>query len=166
MSDIRYKWNDGLNSVQVSGDVSLPQFKVITWTCNLQERTNVIDFRFDLFDKKGIWVTLNCDFLKWRNLIFSQLEFRQLWIQSYQLKLTDNLERSEMKSCSLSFTQFPSILPNFGKLPRNAASLILPFAAMPPALNSIFWTWLFRADISFYIVFLIWHFQQQSRPAM
>ena len=28
MSDIRYKWNDGLNSVQVSGDVSLPQFKV------------------------------------------------------------------------------------------------------------------------------------------
>ena len=29
MSDIRYKWNDGLNSVQVSGDVSLPQFKVI-----------------------------------------------------------------------------------------------------------------------------------------
>ena len=71
----------------------------------------------------------------------------KLWIQSYQLKLTDNLERSEMKSCSLSFTQFPSILPNFGKLPRNAASLILPFAAMPPALNSIFWTWLFRADI-------------------
>ena len=30
MSDIRYKWNDGLNSVQVSGDVSLPQFKVRT----------------------------------------------------------------------------------------------------------------------------------------
>ena len=29
MSDIRYKWNDGLNSVQVSGDVSLPQFKVL-----------------------------------------------------------------------------------------------------------------------------------------
>ena len=54
----------------------------------------------------------------------------KLWIQSYQLKLTDNPERSEKKSCSLSFTQFPSILPNFGKLPRNAASLILPFAAM------------------------------------
>ena len=30
MSDIRYKWNDGLNSVQVSGDVSLPQFKVLS----------------------------------------------------------------------------------------------------------------------------------------
>ena len=29
MADIRYKWNDGLNSVQVSGDVSLPQFKVL-----------------------------------------------------------------------------------------------------------------------------------------
>merc|ERR1719400_1661584 len=29
MNDIHYKWNDGLNSVQVSGDVSLPQFKVL-----------------------------------------------------------------------------------------------------------------------------------------
>lgn len=29
MSDIRYKWNDGLNSVQISYDVSLPQFKVL-----------------------------------------------------------------------------------------------------------------------------------------
>ena len=29
MSDIRYKWNDGLNSVQISSDVSLPQFKVL-----------------------------------------------------------------------------------------------------------------------------------------
>lgn len=29
MSDIHYKWNDGLNSVQMSSDVSLPEFKVI-----------------------------------------------------------------------------------------------------------------------------------------
>ena len=29
MSDIKYKWNDGLNSVQISSDVSLPQFKVL-----------------------------------------------------------------------------------------------------------------------------------------
>lgn len=29
MNDIRYKWNDGLNSVQISADVSLPEFKVI-----------------------------------------------------------------------------------------------------------------------------------------
>ena len=29
MSDIHYKWNDGLNSVQLSSDVSLPEFKVI-----------------------------------------------------------------------------------------------------------------------------------------
>ena len=29
MSDIRYEWNDGLNSVQISADVSLPQFKVL-----------------------------------------------------------------------------------------------------------------------------------------
>ena len=29
MSDIRYKWNDGLDSVQISSDVSLPQFKVL-----------------------------------------------------------------------------------------------------------------------------------------
>jgi len=29
MSDIHYKWNDGLNSVQISPDVSLPQFKVL-----------------------------------------------------------------------------------------------------------------------------------------
>lgn len=29
MSDILYKWNDGLNSVQISSDVSLPQFKVL-----------------------------------------------------------------------------------------------------------------------------------------
>ena len=29
MTDIRYKWNDGLNSVQISSDVSLPQFKVL-----------------------------------------------------------------------------------------------------------------------------------------
>ena len=29
MSDIRYKWNDGLNSVQISSDESLPQFKVL-----------------------------------------------------------------------------------------------------------------------------------------
>ena len=27
--DIRYKWNDGLNSVQISSDVSLPEFKVL-----------------------------------------------------------------------------------------------------------------------------------------
>merc|ERR1719242_1359018 len=29
MADIRYQWNDGLNSVQISSDVSLPQFKVL-----------------------------------------------------------------------------------------------------------------------------------------
>ena len=29
MADIRYQWNDGLNSVQISNDVSLPQFKVL-----------------------------------------------------------------------------------------------------------------------------------------
>ena len=29
MKDIRYKWNDGKNSIQISSDVSLPQFKVI-----------------------------------------------------------------------------------------------------------------------------------------
>ena len=29
MADIRYKWNDGINSVQISNDVSLPQFKVL-----------------------------------------------------------------------------------------------------------------------------------------
>jgi len=29
MNDIRYKWNDGLNSIQISSDVSLPQFKVL-----------------------------------------------------------------------------------------------------------------------------------------
>ena len=29
MSDIRYQWNDGINSVQISSDVSLPQFKVL-----------------------------------------------------------------------------------------------------------------------------------------
>ena len=27
--DMRYKWNDGLNSVQISSDVSLPEFKVL-----------------------------------------------------------------------------------------------------------------------------------------
>ena len=29
MADIKYKWNDGLNSVQLSSDVSLPAFKVL-----------------------------------------------------------------------------------------------------------------------------------------
>ena len=29
MTDIRYQWNDGLNSVQISPDVSLPGWKVI-----------------------------------------------------------------------------------------------------------------------------------------
>ena len=29
MSDIRYKWNDGLDSVQISSDVSLPQWKIL-----------------------------------------------------------------------------------------------------------------------------------------
>lgn len=29
MRDIRYKWNEGLSSVGVSNDVSLPQFKVL-----------------------------------------------------------------------------------------------------------------------------------------
>jgi hypothetical protein len=29
MRDIRYKWNEGPNSVGVSEDVSLPQFKVL-----------------------------------------------------------------------------------------------------------------------------------------
>ena len=40
MSDIRYKWNDGLNSVQVSGDVSLPQFKVITENISVYNKTS------------------------------------------------------------------------------------------------------------------------------
>lgn len=29
MRDIRYKWNEGPNSVGVSAEVSLPQFKVL-----------------------------------------------------------------------------------------------------------------------------------------
>uniref|UniRef100_T1GSL5 Uncharacterized protein n=1 Tax=Megaselia scalaris TaxID=36166 RepID=T1GSL5_MEGSC len=29
MRDIRYKWNEGPNSVGVSSEVSLPQFKVL-----------------------------------------------------------------------------------------------------------------------------------------
>lgn len=29
MRDIRYKWNEGLSSVGVANDVSLPQFKVL-----------------------------------------------------------------------------------------------------------------------------------------
>ena len=29
MKDIRYKWNDGVNSVQISADVSVPEFKVL-----------------------------------------------------------------------------------------------------------------------------------------
>merc|ERR1719250_287035 len=29
MSDLRYRWNDGLNSVQLSPDVSLPEFDVL-----------------------------------------------------------------------------------------------------------------------------------------
>lgn len=29
MRDIRYKWNEGPNSVGVSNEVSLPQFKVL-----------------------------------------------------------------------------------------------------------------------------------------
>jgi hypothetical protein len=29
MNDIHYRWNDGLNSVQIASDVSLPQFKVV-----------------------------------------------------------------------------------------------------------------------------------------
>jgi len=29
MNDIHYKWNDGVNSVQIAADVSLPQFKVV-----------------------------------------------------------------------------------------------------------------------------------------
>ena len=28
MNDIQYKWNDGLNSVSIAPDVSLPHFKV------------------------------------------------------------------------------------------------------------------------------------------
>ena len=29
MKDIRYKWKDGLNSVQISSDASLPEFKIL-----------------------------------------------------------------------------------------------------------------------------------------
>ncbi len=29
MEDIRYKFNDGLNSVQISSDASLPEYKVL-----------------------------------------------------------------------------------------------------------------------------------------
>ena len=28
MSDLRYRWNDGLNAIQISSDVSLPEFQV------------------------------------------------------------------------------------------------------------------------------------------
>jgi len=29
MSDIHYKWNDGIKSVQMGSDVSLPQYKIV-----------------------------------------------------------------------------------------------------------------------------------------
>ena len=57
MADIRYKWNDGLNSVQVSGDVSLPQFKV------LGHRQKTIEASLSTGKRSSItalqWLTMN-----------------------------------------------------------------------------------------------------------
>ena len=60
MADIRYKWNDGLNSVQVSGDVSLPQFKV------LGHRQKTIEASLST----GEWVGILCD---WDIFTYSHL---------------------------------------------------------------------------------------------
>ena len=57
MSDIRYKWNDGLNSVQISSDVSLPQFKV------LGHRQKTIEASLstgELIDEKTLFKLINC----------------------------------------------------------------------------------------------------------
>ena len=162
MSDIRYKWNDGLNSVQVSGDVSLPQFKVITQPplpligIGFPEKQSperkmrcFLEFSFFSFWSKVVllWMAWNDmghfeynkfwflavlisvrPVLKWSNLIYTQVEF---WFKVISWSwLTTRREKWKEKLLSPSFTQFPSILPNLGKLPRNAAALILPFAAM------------------------------------
>lgn len=58
MSDIRYKWNDGLNSVQISSDVSLPQFKV------LGHRQKTIEASLST-GKCWLPVMLECDFVCW-----------------------------------------------------------------------------------------------------
>ena len=69
MADIRYKWNDGLNSVQVSGDVSLPQFKV------LGHRQKTIEASLSTGQKNiyhvhkewKVWYFLNKSMKSWSN---------------------------------------------------------------------------------------------------
>ena len=61
MSDIRYKWNDGLNSVQISSDVSLPQFKVLghrqkTIEASLSTGINSLFFHLQAKARRGRFV--------------------------------------------------------------------------------------------------------------
>jgi hypothetical protein len=71
MRDIRYKWNEGPNSVGVSEDVSLPQFKVLGHRQRAMEislttgRSRVCRYRTSafLFSKKFYFFTLSFKFL-------------------------------------------------------------------------------------------------------
>ncbi|QQP38088.1 Gamma-aminobutyric acid A receptor subunit 1, partial [Caligus rogercresseyi] len=61
MSDIRYKWNDGLNSVQISSDVSLPQFKVLGHRQKQLRRALVLFKNTFFFSSTGNYSRLACE---------------------------------------------------------------------------------------------------------
>ncbi|QQP38086.1 Uncharacterized protein FKW44_018569, partial [Caligus rogercresseyi] len=62
MSDIRYKWNDGLNSVQISSDVSLPQFKVLGHRQKTIETSLSTEFKNTFFfSSTGNYSRLACE---------------------------------------------------------------------------------------------------------
>lgn len=85
MRDIRYKWNEGPNSVGVSSEVSLPQFKVLghrqrameigltTGTCRRSPICLLISFIFFLLYKN--FFTIIIIFGKTKNSFKNQINF-------------------------------------------------------------------------------------------
>lgn len=58
MRDIRYKWNEGPNSVGVSNEVSLPQFKVLGHKQRASEISLTTGKINESFDRNYHFVTL------------------------------------------------------------------------------------------------------------
>jgi hypothetical protein len=96
MRDIRYKWNEGPNSVGVSNEVSLPQFKVLghrqrameisltTGICRTNTETNQI-FMFLLF-----MISINSiPYFRFKRFLYSRLSVSliSLWFHTIKFAM-------------------------------------------------------------------------------
>ena len=130
----------------------------MTLECTQNNPGQITHFNWSV---KGLWISKILPSLSriGELLFFGQVEV-QVLIESNQESRSRLPTGIEMNGSLLSFrfTLVPPISPNLAKFPSPSYP---PFGCSA-ALNSIFWTWLFRASISFYIVFLIWHFQRQT----